>query len=72
MGFRPKLGDGLPVIGEKNGVLVAGGHYRNGILLAPVTAQIIVSLLDGEAPEPYLEAFSPHRDTEKKRWKQTK
>src|SRR5688500_18366939 len=40
--FRPYVQDGLPVIGRTpvSGLLIATGHHRNGILLAPVTAQI--------------------------------
>jgi glycine oxidase len=47
-GLRPGSPDNLPVIGElEPGVLVATGHYRNGILLAPVTADAILALLCG-------------------------
>jgi glycine oxidase len=49
-GLRPAMPDGRPLIGElENGLLVATGHYRNGILLAPVTAEAIAALLVGEA-----------------------
>lgn len=49
-GLRPAMPDGRPLIGElDNGLLVATGHYRNGILLAPVTAEAIAALLVGEA-----------------------
>jgi glycine oxidase len=48
-GLRPAMPDGRPLIGElENGLLVATGHYRNGILLAPVTAEAIAALLVGE------------------------
>ncbi len=48
-GLRPGSPDNLPVIGElEPGVLVATGHYRHGILLAPVTAEAILALLCGE------------------------
>jgi glycine oxidase len=43
-GLRPAVADGMPVVGPwpgAPGLLVATGHYRNGILLAPVTARII-------------------------------
>ena len=43
-GLRPATEDGLPAVGPWPGVpglLVATGHYRNGILMTPVTAQII-------------------------------
>jgi len=43
--------DDRPLIGElENGLLVATGHYRNGILLAPATAEVVAALLCGEAP----------------------
>lgn len=35
VGFRPKVGDGLPLLGEFKEIVVAGAHYRNGILLTP-------------------------------------
>lgn len=45
-GLRPAMPDDRPLIGElENGVLVATGHYRNGILLAPATAEAVVALL---------------------------
>lgn len=58
-GFRPGTPDQLPVVGFVDGVFVASGHYRNGILLAPMTAEWAArALLDGEAPP---EALSPDR-----------
>lgn len=61
--FRPYTKDALPLIGEAgvNGLLLATGHYRNGILLAPVTAEIISSLVLGKTPPVALEALSPLR-----------
>ena len=47
-GLRPGSPDNLPVIGElEPGVLTATGHHRNGILLAPITADAILALLRG-------------------------
>jgi glycine oxidase len=48
-GLRPATPDNLPAIGRGafEGLLWATGHHRNGILLAPLTAALIVSLLDG-------------------------
>jgi len=43
-GLRPRAADGLPVLGpcdEIDGLVYATGHYRNGILLAPVTGELI-------------------------------
>jgi glycine oxidase len=47
-GLRPGTPDNLPVIGESGGLVWATGHYRNGILLADVTAEAVVSVLAGE------------------------
>jgi glycine oxidase len=61
--FRPYTKDALPWIGEAatKGLLLATGHYRNGILLAPVTAEIITALVLGEPSPLALEALSPQR-----------
>jgi glycine oxidase len=49
-GLRPGSPDNLPLIGElEPGVLAATGHYRHGILLAPLTAEAILALLCGRA-----------------------
>jgi glycine oxidase len=47
VGFRPTTADNVPVIGPGavEGLLWAVGHHRNGILLAPVTAELIVEAL---------------------------
>ncbi len=62
-GHRPATPDNEPVVGEGAvpGLIWATGHWRNGVLLAPVTADAVVSLLvDGElAPE--LRPFTPDR-----------
>jgi glycine oxidase len=62
-GLRPATPDGQPVIGPANvpGLLYATGHYRNGILLAPVTAAIIAASIDSGIPPVPLEPFSPQR-----------
>ena len=44
-GLRPGTPDNLPIIGEHGGVVWATGHFRNGILLADVTAQAVAELL---------------------------
>ena len=50
-GLRPGSPDNLPLIGAigPEGLLVATGHHRNGMLLAPVTADAVAALLRGEA-----------------------
>jgi glycine oxidase len=50
--FRPATPDESPVIGWKEGVFVASGHYRNGILLAPLTARVVVDALISGKPVP--------------------
>lgn len=51
-GLRPGTPDNIAIVGltEVKGLLMATGHHRNGILLAPLTAHHIVSLLDGDEP----------------------
>jgi glycine oxidase len=61
VGLRPGTPDDGPLIGEWEGFVVAGGHYRNGILLAPVTADAVAALLAGAAPPAEAEPFSPGR-----------
>jgi len=54
VGFRPGSRDDAPVLGPcaVEGLILATGHHRNGILLTPVTADAIAScILDGTAPE---------------------
>lgn len=62
-GLRPGTPDGLPLLGETSypGYLVATGHFRDGILLAPITARIIGQLATGSNPELNLIPFSPER-----------
>lgn len=61
-GLRPDTPDHLPVIGEvRPGLVAATGHFRSGIMLAPVTAEIVREVLDGESGRD-LSAFAPHRD----------
>ena len=58
-GLRPGTPDNAPLIGRLDDrVVVATGHYRNGILLAPITARLVAAELAGESEE---HAFSPHR-----------
>lgn len=63
-GLRPATPDGLPLIGRVpgwQGVTIAGGHFRNGILLAPITAELIADLLGRRRPRLAIEAFDPGR-----------
>src|SRR3954447_19016330 len=59
-GLRPCLPDNRPLVGEReDGVFVATGHYRNGILLAPITAEAIAALLAGDDPPAEALPFAP-------------
>jgi glycine oxidase len=59
-GFRPRSPDGLPLLGKTaDGVFVAGGQYRNGILFAPAIAGHLRDLVLGRAD--IIPAFDPRR-----------
>lgn len=63
-GLRPGTPDDLPILGPDpaaDGLFYATGHFRNGVLLAPVTADILADLVTGETPELELAAFGPER-----------
>ena len=62
-GLRPGTPDALPILGATTtlGYYVATGHFRDGILLAPVTAQVMGRLIDGKEPDYNLSLFSPER-----------
>jgi glycine/D-amino acid oxidase-like deaminating enzyme len=63
-GLRPATSDGLPIIGRSEAsdrVVYATGHYRNGILLAPLTAQLVADLVVGDNADPILKAIGPGR-----------
>ena len=58
-GLRPDTPDHLPILGETpvRGLWVAAGHYRNGILLAPLTGRLMADCVMGRAPEISLGPF---------------
>jgi glycine oxidase len=59
---RPATPDNAPLLGTyAEGVIVAAGHHRNGVLLAPVTADLIAELVETGKSAPLLEAFAPGR-----------
>lgn len=65
-GFRPGSPDGLPIIGFVPGLdnaIVATGHYRNGILLGPLTGLLVAELASTGQTPPALAAFAPARFT---------
>ena len=59
-GFRPATPDELPILGNSlcENLTLAIGHYRNGILLAPITAKLIGNRLWNQQTDPLLTAFS--------------
>lgn len=62
-GIRPGTPDHAPLIGASvaPGLLVAAGHYRNGILLAPVTARMIADMVQGKGLSDLERSFAPAR-----------
>lgn len=63
-GLRPGTPDRLPLIGPVpgiDGLLLATGHFRNGVLLAPATAALVTDRVLGKEPWPGADAFLPAR-----------
>ena len=62
-GLRPGSPDDLPLVGPGvvDGLVVATGHHRNGILLTPITAEAVAAVVAGEAPPPEVAACDPRR-----------
>jgi glycine oxidase ThiO len=62
-GFRPATPDELPILGASNeaNLTLATGHYRNGILLTPITARLIADLVWHQQADSLLPAFSWQR-----------
>lgn len=67
-GLRPGTPDELPILGETatNGYFIASGHYRDGILLAPVTAKVMSDLVLGKSVEREISSFAPFRFSQSK------
>jgi glycine oxidase len=63
--FRPATNDNLPLVGPTliDGLLLASGHGRDGILLAPLTMQAIVAAATGAPPPPDTHHLDPQRFT---------
>jgi glycine oxidase len=64
VGLRPGTADGLPIIGRSRivtNLMYATGHFRNGVLLAPLTAKLCADALLDRHDDPSLEAVSPAR-----------
>jgi glycine/D-amino acid oxidase-like deaminating enzyme len=63
-GLRPGTPDGLPIIGRSTvqpRLVYATGHYRNGVLLSPLTAQLVSDLLLEQVSDPMLQFTDPAR-----------
>lgn len=63
-GLRPAYADNAPIVGAHPGVpglVVASGHYRNGILLTPVTVEAVAAMVMGGEPPAAIKAFGPDR-----------
>jgi glycine oxidase len=63
-GLRPFAGDGWPILGgdpQVSGLVYATGHYRNGILLAPITAEMVTELIAKGEVRSDISAFSVSR-----------
>ncbi len=63
-GLRPRAADDWPIIGaasEVSGLFYATAHYRNGILLAPLTGELVAEEITTNVAPPLLRAFSPDR-----------
>jgi glycine oxidase len=58
-GLRPRVAHGLPVIARiRPGLIIATGHFRNGVLLAPVTAELVRCIASNQLPPCDLAPFS--------------
>ncbi|MBE9047511.1 glycine oxidase ThiO [Pleurocapsales cyanobacterium LEGE 10410] len=62
-GFRPGTPDELPILGRSScdNLFLATGHYRNGIMLAPITASLLADLILEQKSDPLLAEFSYQR-----------
>jgi glycine oxidase len=73
-GIRPQTNDGLPYLGkhpEILGLYVATGHYRNGILLSPITGEIIADMIEGNPLSESSRAFGFDIETRRGQYEAT-
>lgn len=64
VGLRPGSPDDLPIVGPSEvlpGLIYATGHYRNGVLLTPLTAALVAALVMGDTTDPALDVLRPGR-----------
>jgi glycine oxidase len=59
-GFRPFAPNEMPILGAScyENLCLATGHYRNGILLAPITAQFMADWIEGKSTDPLMDKFN--------------
>jgi glycine/D-amino acid oxidase-like deaminating enzyme len=63
-GLRPGTPDDMPIVGASRvmpNLMYATGHFRNGVLLAPVTAQLVADAMLEDRIDPALDVFGPQR-----------
>ena len=63
-GIRPQTADGLPYLGEHpelKGLFIAAGHFRNGILLSPITGEVMADLIERKPPSIDISSFRVDR-----------
>ncbi|HTU02076.1 MAG TPA: glycine oxidase ThiO, partial [Candidatus Sulfotelmatobacter sp.] len=63
--LRPAAPDGLPLLGPvpgRPGLIVATGHFRNGILLGPITGKLVAEMIRDGKPSIPLDRFRPDRE----------
>jgi glycine oxidase len=63
-GLRPATPDGLPLVGRVagwSGITLATGHFREGVLLAPITAELVADLVRRRRPRLSIDALDPAR-----------
>ena len=64
VGLRPASDDELPIVGESHALpnlMYATGHYRNGVLLAPLTARLVADAMLDNVVDPAMHALRPDR-----------
>jgi glycine/D-amino acid oxidase-like deaminating enzyme len=63
-GLRPGSPDGLPVLGQVPGrenIFIAAGHFRNGVLLAPITGKAMTALILNGREDPLIAPYRAER-----------
>ncbi len=61
VGFRPATPDEMPIFDRGDNYVVSAGHFRNGILLAPVSSKIVLDIVERGLESEYFRIFSSER-----------